>query len=189
MEDQKMLKYNIRFPIVVVVITVINILFLIKGVKSADYIVGDEEQWNSQANFGSWSQLYNFTVGDVLVFKYNKEQHNVYEVTQTTYQTCDASSSTGGVLAKYESGNDQIALTEAKKYWFICNVAGHCLGGMRFNIDVKDQEANTTSNSAPSSPPTFEEPTNSNSCIRLPAGFEIWHIGIYIVGLFGLIFT
>ncbi|KAK2665606.1 hypothetical protein Ddye_004180 [Dipteronia dyeriana] len=188
MEDQKIiLKYN-SYQIIVIIV-MINILFL-KGIKSEDYIVGgDQDQWNSQRDFGYWSQQYNFSVGDVLVFKYNKEQHNAYEVTHTTYQTCDASS---GVLAKYESGNDQITLTEAKKYWFICNAAGHCLGGMRFTIDVKESVNNnstntsTSSSGAPSTPPTLLEPNNSCNIIF---GLELWHIGIYIVALFGLFFT
>lgn len=47
------------------------------------------------------------------------------------------------MLARYESGNDQIVLTEAKKYWFICDVPGHCSGGMRFGSNVNDNINNT----------------------------------------------
>ncbi|MBA0734490.1 hypothetical protein Gogos_018395, partial [Gossypium gossypioides] len=74
-------------------------------------------------------------------FTYNKGQHNVFEVTESTYRTCDASS---GVLAKYESGDDKVELTKSKKYWFICNVSGHCLGGMRFGVDVKAGNTSST---------------------------------------------
>ncbi|KAB2045874.1 hypothetical protein ERO13_D01G160700v2 [Gossypium hirsutum] len=91
---------------------------ILKGAVSQVYSVGDESGWSSEVDYGSWSEKYNFTVGDVLEFTYNKGQHNVFEVTESTYRTCDASS---GVLAKYESGDDKVELTESKKYWFICN--------------------------------------------------------------------
>ncbi|XP_027364814.1 mavicyanin-like [Abrus precatorius] len=108
--------------------------FPLNGVMASVYNVGDQEEWSSQTNYASWAEKYNFSLGDVLVFKYVKGQHNVYEVKEDTFRSCDASS---GVLAKYESGEDQVALNEVKRYWFICNIAGHCLGGMRFGIEVK----------------------------------------------------
>ncbi|KAK1324993.1 hypothetical protein QJS10_CPA01g00366 [Acorus calamus] len=95
--------------------------------------VGDAEGWDTGINYLSWSQKYNFTVGDVLDFNYVKSQHNAYEVTEDTYRSCDGSK---GVVNKYESGQDKVTLTEEKKYWFICNVSGHCLGGMKVGIEV-----------------------------------------------------
>lgn len=68
-----------------------------------------------------------------------KGQHNVYEVKEETFRSCNGSS---GVLAKYESGEDQVVLNKVKRYWFICNIAGHCLGGMRFGIEVKEDYSN-----------------------------------------------
>jgi len=79
----------------------------------------------------------------------------VYEVTEETFRSCDAGS---GVLAKYESGEDEVALNEVKKYWFICNFAGHCLGGMRFGIEVKD------GNNGAFHPPSMEPAPLDNSC-------------------------
>ncbi|KAJ1436311.1 Phytocyanin domain [Sesbania bispinosa] len=117
------------------------------------YIVGDEEEWSSQTNYASWAEGYNFSLGDVLVFRYLKGQHNVYEVTEETFRSCDASS---GVLAKYESGEDQVVLNEVKRYWFICNIAGHCLGGMRFGIEAKDgNNVTPASNSADEPIPSY----------------------------------
>ncbi|KAJ4834537.1 hypothetical protein Tsubulata_013683 [Turnera subulata] len=155
------------------------ILLPIKGALSEVYTVGDAEQWNSGVNYGSWSQKYKFTVGDILVFQYTKAQHNVYEVTEETYQSCDPS--TGVVFAKYESGNDQVELNKAKKYWFMCNVDGHCLGGMRFTIDVK--APNGTSNStngalAPEPEPPTTPPKSSASF-----AFGRWSLLIYLVCL------
>lgn len=100
-----------------------------------------------------------------VVFKYLKGQHNVYEVQENTFRSCDASS---GVLAKYESGEDHVVLNEVKRYWFICNIAGHCLGGMRFGIKVKHSNivvtsiSNSTDGDALN--PQIEPSPSHNSC-------------------------
>lgn len=83
-----------------------------------------------------------------------KGQHNVYEVIESTYKSCDASR---GVLATYETGKDEVKLMEAKKHWFICNVDRHCLGGMRFGVDVKDSSA------IPINPPLADGYENSGA--------------------------
>ncbi|XP_037493689.1 mavicyanin-like [Jatropha curcas] len=166
MGETKILKY--------ITIIIVNMLFLFIHVRSeVVYTVGDEEGWTSDSNFGSWSHKYNFSVGDVLVFKYVKGQHNVYEVMEKTYRSCDTSS---GVIAKYESGNDEIKLTQQKKYWFICNVDGHCLGGMRFEIDVKRQSI-STSNGEPIPPPTSSTTKHA---------LDPWNI--YCLVAFGILF-
>ncbi|CAL1385132.1 unnamed protein product [Linum trigynum] len=103
------------------------------------FTVGDESRWNMQVNYGSWTDSHNFTVGDILEFKYSRSEHNVYEVTKEVYQSCNATAS-DGVLAKYQTGDDQIELKEARKYWFICEIDGHCFGGMRLAIQVAQQQ-------------------------------------------------
>lgn len=111
-------------------------------------------------------------------FKYVKGQHNAYEVREATYRSCDASS---GVLAKYESGDDQIKLSQAKKYWFICNVPGHCLGGMRFGIDVQETNisASTSSQILEPSPPLISS-CKSHAHLRWSMGFHIVAFGILL---------
>lgn len=60
MEDQKVFRFY-SFPIIIL----INYLFF-TGIKSEVYTVGGDEQWNTGANFDSWSQQYNYSIGDVL---------------------------------------------------------------------------------------------------------------------------
>ena len=59
MED-KIVRYG-RFPI----IFMICFSFLM-GATSEVYTVGDEDEWNSEVDYVSWLQKYNFSVGDVL---------------------------------------------------------------------------------------------------------------------------
>lgn len=69
------------------------------------------------------------------VFQYVKSQHNAYEVTESTYRSCDVGGG-AGVVRAYASGYDRVQLTEAKTYWFICDFPGHCLGGMKVAVNV-----------------------------------------------------
>ncbi|EER99274.1 hypothetical protein BDA96_02G296000 [Sorghum bicolor] len=101
---------------------------------ATDYTVGDSAGWTIGPNYLTWSQKYNFTAGDTLVFDYVKEQHNVYQVTQDEFRTCEPpANQTKGVWA---TGHDLVNLTAPGDYYFLCNVAGHCLGGMKFSIAV-----------------------------------------------------
>lgn len=58
------------------IILMVNFLFL-NGARSEVYTVGDEEEWNADADFVSWSQKYKFSVGDVLrmYFSFNIIMH------------------------------------------------------------------------------------------------------------------
>ncbi|RWW36914.1 hypothetical protein BHE74_00058022 [Ensete ventricosum] len=143
--------------------------------EAAEYTVGEADGWDTGINYLLWSNKYNFTVGDVLgnvirvdhllqaaasafsftdrcvgthtVFKYVQVQHNVYQVTQETYQSCDSNS---GVIRTYDSGDDRVTLGEATIYWFICTITGHCQDGMKLAVSV----ANSSSDggAAPSPP-------------------------------------
>lgn len=54
----------------------INFLFL-NVARSEVYTVGEEEEWNADADFVSWSQKYKFSVGDILrmYFSFNIIMH------------------------------------------------------------------------------------------------------------------
>ncbi|XP_031128974.1 basic blue protein-like [Ipomoea triloba] len=140
-------------------------LVLLDAAKSETYTVGDGDEWSSGTNYVAWSEKHKFMADDVIVFKYVKGQHNVYEVTESTYESCDTSS---GVLGKYESGNDQVKLKEARKYWFVCDKDGHCLGGMRFGINVMKSGGQTTNSSSNPTPP------NTNHHHTTSASSKMW---------------
>ncbi|KAH9605317.1 hypothetical protein KSS87_013608 [Heliosperma pusillum] len=110
-------------------------------VDSVTIKVGGVDRWSDSTDYVSWASQYNFTVGDVLVFSYSPKAHNVYEVSKATFQSCNI---TTGVDAEYSSGNDQIVLKEAKPYWFICTVDGHCQVGMKLAVNVTAASTNFT---------------------------------------------
>ncbi|XP_068640790.1 chemocyanin-like [Aristolochia californica] len=153
---------------------VLFISLLYRGRVSAEvYTVGGDEGWTTSNNYLEWSQGLNFTVGDVLgqersknrtsnyisasrnlqfltpglhfvaVFNYVRGQHDAVEVTEDTFRSCDDSS---GVIKRYVTGDDEVTLEEARKYWFICSISGHCLGGMKLAVDVKGVQTETNTN-------------------------------------------
>ncbi|KAF1878313.1 hypothetical protein Lal_00046980 [Lupinus albus] len=164
-----------KYCTLLLAILVLLYSFLLNCAMATVYTVGDQEGWNSQTNYASWAEGYNFSLGDVLVShqifvqklrkyyveqKYVREQHNVYEVTEDTFRSCNTSS---GVLAKYDSGEDGVKLNKVKKYWFICDIPGHCLGGMRFGIEAINS-SNATNSIYDTLIPQIEPTTLDNSC-------------------------
>ncbi|KAH7692335.1 Cupredoxins domain-containing protein, partial [Dioscorea alata] len=145
----------------------ITILFKSPLVEAEDYTVGDSDGWSTGINYLEWSEKYNFTVGDALVFKYVLNQHNVYQVTETTFRSCDSSS---GVISIHLSGNDRIELTKPTKYWFICTTKGHCKGGMRFGINVT-----ATSGETPPPPSDGSSSPPPPSPVTAPGGNAAAH--------------
>ncbi|XP_031495590.1 basic blue protein-like isoform X2 [Nymphaea colorata] len=128
--------------------------------EAAVYTVGDDDEWSLEVDYVQWSQKYNFTVGDTLVFRYVKSQHNVYIVRQRTYRSCNTST---GVLNIYTSGNDRIVL-RARKYWFICGITDHCSGGMKFGLNLLGANKRTTNQTteSPSAAP-LPSPSGANN--------------------------
>ena len=124
--------------------------------------------------------------GVCIVFKYVEGQHNVFEVGESTYRSCDSS---GVVLSMHTTGNDRIELTEARKYWFICGIVGHCLGGMRFGIEVgrsRNSTEDIVPNGSPSgAPPQVTEARSSSDCL-LSKGLGNW---VLFVTFFAFLFA
>ncbi|CAL5082604.1 unnamed protein product [Urochloa decumbens] len=118
------------------------------GAGATEYNVGDSAGWTIGPNYLTWSQKYNFTAGDTLVFNYVAAQHNVYRVTQDAFRDCEAAANE--TMGSWATGHDLVNLTVPGDYYFICDVAGHCLGGMKFAVAVA---APPPPSPAPSSPP------------------------------------
>ncbi|KAG0516251.1 hypothetical protein BDA96_10G345900 [Sorghum bicolor] len=125
---------------VLAVVSLLLLLWPARRAGAAEYVVGDVGYgWESGSgiNYAAWAREYAFAVGDVLVFQYVSTQHDLYEVTEEVYRSCDTTAGGGnGVRVKYTSGYDRVVLDEARGYWFICDFPGHCLGGMRLAVNV-----------------------------------------------------
>ncbi|XP_015696643.1 blue copper protein 1a-like [Oryza brachyantha] len=101
---------------------------------ATEYTVGDSEGWTIGPSYLAWSQKYNFTAGDTLVFSYVQRQHDVLRVNLDAFRTCDPGANQ--TMQRWASGRDVVELAAPGSYYFICNVSGHCLGGMKFSVAV-----------------------------------------------------
>ncbi|KAI5345349.1 hypothetical protein L3X38_013226 [Prunus dulcis] len=99
-------------------------------VLATEYVVGNDEGWNSGVNYYAWLDGKTFYVGDVLVFNYNAGDHNVIVVDADGYDKCSASPNWGS----YDSGNDVIMLSSPGDNYYICQ--WHC--------DYTDQKLKVT---------------------------------------------
>ncbi|KAJ8480497.1 hypothetical protein OPV22_024224 [Ensete ventricosum] len=116
--------------------------------EAAVYSVGDVVGWTilGSPNYTAWAISQSFKMGDTVVFKYNKNFHNVLEVSKADYKACNAASP----IAAYTSGNDSITLKRRGHHFFICGVSGHCSAGQK--VDVRIAKL-TASSAAPSVSP------------------------------------
>ncbi|KAF9590794.1 hypothetical protein IFM89_038386 [Coptis chinensis] len=122
------------------------------------YKVGDANGWTIPVvdYYKKWAADKTFKVGDVIVFEYNN-QHNVLEVNQNDYDTCNVTAA----LQTYESGNDSITLSRSGYFYYLCGIPGHCLAGQKVDIRVVDDSSNAPS-PPPRPAPVPSSPTKSN---------------------------
>ncbi|EXC23153.1 Blue copper protein [Morus notabilis] len=126
---------------------------LIELGMAANYTVGGGPNgWDTSTNLQSWASSQAFLVGDNLIFQYTPN-HNLMEVTKAGYDSCNPSN----LLQIYNDGNTVIPLSAPGKRYFICGVSGHCLGGMKVEIDTLATTSSPPADSpslAPNSPPS-----------------------------------
>ncbi|CAA2967306.1 mavicyanin-like [Olea europaea subsp. europaea] len=112
--------------------------------------VGDSAGWTTIGNvdYKQWSAKINFQIGDVIVFEYNPQFHNVMQVTHAEYRSCNASSP----ISTHTTGNDSITINTRGHHYFICAVPGHCQSGQKVDINVLRTPSVAPSPFASSSP-------------------------------------
>ncbi|PKU88106.1 mavicyanin [Dendrobium catenatum] len=114
------------------------------------YTVGDSIGWTilNSPNYTAWAAGKPFREGDTVYFKYNKQFHNVLEVSKADYNSCKSSSPS----ATYSTGNDSITIKTAGHHYFICGIPGHCQIGQKVDIFVGGGKATAPASSAAPSP-------------------------------------
>ncbi|MCO5569003.1 hypothetical protein L7F22_022708 [Adiantum nelumboides] len=135
-------------------------------VRAKNYMVGGSQGWSLGVDYQTWSSQYNFQQGDTLFFKYQAGTHNVMQVSQDDYNSCDFKNPIG---ADNGEGNSTVTLASTGTFFYLCGVAGHCPGGMKLTIFVRDK---TGSGNSSSSNPT--SPSNSTSLSPPSLGHNLW---------------
>ncbi|KAE8800306.1 Mavicyanin [Hordeum vulgare] len=94
--------------------------------------------WDLQTNYSQWASRIRFTTGDELQFLYPATVHNVVEVSKAGYDTCNGSRP----ITTFPTG-DVVPLAATGTRYFICGVPGHCIAGMKVQVDVKSKVVRT----------------------------------------------
>ncbi|KAL4278081.1 hypothetical protein GQ457_03G045740 [Hibiscus cannabinus] len=131
----------------------------------ASYTVGDTTGWTVPPGgdefYDDWTKNKTFFVGDILDFIFATGAHNVEEVTEAAYDTCNGTNP----IATHSSGPVSITLNRTGEFYFICSVPGHCTGGQKLSVDVR--------NGPRTSPTPGSSPNRSSSASSLVAAMSL----------------
>ncbi|BBG99213.1 early nodulin-like protein 17, partial [Prunus dulcis] len=93
-------------------------LAVLTPILATDHIVGANRGWNPGINYTLWANNQTFYVGDLISFRYPKNQYNVFECCR-----------------ELEQWQRLHTLNHAKRYYFICG-NGQCYNGMKVSVVV-----------------------------------------------------
>ncbi|XP_044951347.1 mavicyanin-like [Hordeum vulgare subsp. vulgare] len=95
--------------------------------------------WDLQTNYSQWISRIRFTTSDELHFLYPTTMYNVVEVSKAGHDRCNASNP----IAKFSTGTDVVSLAATGTRYFICSFPGHCVAGMKVQVNVKSKIVRT----------------------------------------------
>eukprot|EP00884_Botryococcus_braunii_P008862 jgi/Botrbrau1/17978/Bobra.50_1s0067.1 len=124
------------------------------GVLASDIVVGGLQNWNMGLKYDQ----VNASIGDALVFKFDRGQHDVWQVRGPS---CNFNGSRK--LAGLGKGYYSVRLTKPGMYFFSCSVEGHCQSGMLLSVNVSGVPRLPTD-------PTPDSPANP---VYMPAGPQV----------------
>ncbi|XP_015934822.1 blue copper protein [Arachis duranensis] len=145
------------------------------------YTVGDTSGWATGGDYSTWASGKNFIVGDSLVFNYGSG-HTVDEVKESDYKSC----STGNSISTDSSGATTIPLKTSGTHYFICSVPGHCSGGMKLAVTVKDGKS-SSSTTTPSSSGKGSPPSSTTATPKSNASSSVSRVTPIVVLIVSLI--
>ncbi|KAL8092694.1 mavicyanin-like [Apium graveolens] len=116
------------------------------------YTVGASDGWTSvsHVDYKHWADTKQFHVGDIIIFRYNQEFHNVIQVSYENYKACNATNP----FVTYATGNDSITIKYPGHFFYICSFPQHCQSGQKVDIRVPHPLAPESAAPQPTLPPT-----------------------------------
>ncbi|KAL1565046.1 cucumber peeling cupredoxin-like [Salvia divinorum] len=118
------------------------------------HIVGDNMGWgiptSTSVSYSNWASGKTFMVGDILVFNFMTNEHDVVQVPKASYDDCTEDNAIGNVIT---TGPANITLDTAGERYYICSIGGHCGAGQKLSIIVV-----SSSTGGPTPPMTTPSP-------------------------------
>ncbi|KAL7139955.1 hypothetical protein ABFS83_09G087600 [Erythranthe nasuta] len=101
------------------------------------HVVGDGMGWivppNGPLSYSNWASGKTFMVGDILVFNFATNEHDVLRVPRASYDACTQDNGIGGVIT---AGPANITIDSNGDHYYICTFGRHCLFGQKLAITV-----------------------------------------------------
>ncbi|XP_073015900.1 blue copper protein-like isoform X2 [Primulina eburnea] len=138
------------------------------------YTVGDEMGWDiprdASVSYVNWASGKTFSVGDILVFNFVTNQHDLVQVTRASYDACDDDNEIGSIIT---TGPANVTLITTGDHYYICTFGRHCEAGQKLAITVGSSTpgiANPPTTAPPTTPAT-PSPASSlpDPCAPVPS--------------------
>ncbi|CAL5360812.1 unnamed protein product [Camellia sinensis] len=149
---------------------------LVEFSAAAAYIVGDTMGWVNPSSdatvYSKWASQHTFATGDILVFNYATQQHNVATVTKNAYDACNSTSP----ISIATNGPTNITLNTTGEHYFFCTIGTHCAQGQKLAINV----TSSTTAPSPGAPSSPSPPPPSSAPPKAVAAFAVVLMSIAI---------
>ncbi|XP_041019185.1 cucumber peeling cupredoxin-like [Juglans microcarpa x Juglans regia] len=165
-----------KFTSVVAVFGVVAVLLLQCAAAQTVHVVGDSIGWSvptgGASAYETWAASKQFVVGDILLFNFATNEHDVLQVPKESYDSCSSSNPIGDTIT---TGPVNITLSTAGTHYYICTIGRHCLSGQKLAVTVSGSPSAVppTTSTPPSTPttPTTPSPTSGTpaDCAPTPA--------------------
>ncbi|MED6192476.1 hypothetical protein PIB30_010411 [Stylosanthes scabra] len=142
------------------------------------HVVGGTEGWKIPSNdsvYQDWANNQNFSVGDILVFNFVTNQHDVVEVPKDSYDICSPEFATNTTM----KGPAKLTLNNSGQFYYICSFGTHCIQGQKLAIIVSN--SSSSSSSVAPSPQSSWSPAVITTTATAAATFSLIFIFSFMV--------
>ncbi|TYH16674.1 hypothetical protein ES288_A05G134500v1 [Gossypium darwinii] len=157
-----------RFIMYILFFVIINAVALMQFTAAQTvHVVGDDLGWivpqNGATAYSNWAASKRFLVGDILVFNFTTNEHDVLQVPKASFDECSDDNPIGNMLI---NGPANVTLNSTGEQYYICTIGRHCELGQRLAITVSAPSSSPLPAPSPTTP-TTPSPT-SNDCTPAP---------------------
>ncbi|XP_038896386.1 cucumber peeling cupredoxin-like [Benincasa hispida] len=154
------------------VLGLVALVFLHHATAQTVHDVGGTTGWTvppsgGPAFYSDWAANKIFRVGDSLRFNFQTNNHDVFEVSKESFDSCTFNPTDDDII---RAGPATVTLNDTEMHYFVCTVGPHCSLGQKLSINVVSAAAGgPISPSSPAPPSTVLPPPSPSSSNSLSA--------------------
>ncbi|KAE8721150.1 glucan endo-1,3-beta-glucosidase 14-like [Hibiscus syriacus] len=136
-------------------VIIIAVVFVHFTTAQTVHVVGDDMGWtippNGATAYSNWAANKRFLVGDILVFNFTTNEHDVLRVPRASFDQCSDYNPIGNMLT---NGPTNVTLNSTGEQYYICTLGRHCEVGQRLAITVLADSGSPLPAPSPTTPTT-----------------------------------